>query len=180
MFDEPLKGWRAFFTQIEQFEAGKDIEPLRFVQWKVHGQSLIAVEHGVKTLGGRFASRGELDFLLGWIRMVDFLGAAAWRTDLIYMLENGIGVLPERVMNDEDVAGSIRDMDERVNNNLKNVIGLTRQSQLRFNFNLYLWKRAMRSRQARDEVLPMLDATFNPSPKNVKERRRLLRYMLAL
>ena len=70
-------------------------------------------------------------------------------------------------------------MDERVNSNLKSIIGLTRHSQFRFNLNLWLWKRAMRSRQARDEVLPMLDATFNPSPQNVKERRRLLRYMLA-
>lgn len=38
----------------------------------------------------------------------------------------------------------------------------------------------MRSRQARDEVLPMLDATFNPSQKNVNERRKLLRYMMKL
>jgi hypothetical protein len=37
----------------------------------------------------------------------------------------------------------------------------------------------MRTAQARHEVLPMLDATFNPSPKNVAERRKLLRYMLA-
>jgi hypothetical protein len=96
------------------------------------------------------------------------------------MLENGVGTLPERALTAQDVPGKVADMDERVNNNIKNVIGLTRQSKLRFAFNLYLWKRAMRSRQARDEVLPMLDAAFNPSPKNVKERRKLLRYMLAL
>jgi hypothetical protein len=72
----------------------------------------------------------------------------------------------------QDIPGQIADMDERVNINVRSIIGLTRQS--------WLWKRAMRTRQARDEVLPMLDATFNPSPQNVAERRKLLRYIMAL
>lgn len=180
LFEEPLRQWRRFFEYVRQFEPGNDIEPVRRLQWDAHKSSLVKVEHGVFELGRRFSSPGERDFLLGWIRMVDFLGTAAWRTDLIYMLENGIGTLPERALTAQDVPGRIVDMDERVNNNLRNIIGLTHQSKLRFAFNLYLWKRAMRTRQARDEVLPMLDATFNPSPKNVRERRRLLRYVLAL
>jgi Leg1 len=179
-FDEALRVWHEFFKALLTFEAGKDIEPIRFLQWEAHHRSLDAAEAGVRTLGARYSSLSELDFLLGWIRMVDFLGSAAWRTDLIYMLENGIGTLPERVITAQDVPGAIPDMDKLVNNNVRNIIGLTRQSKLRFDFNLYLWKRAMRSRQARDEVLPMLDATFNPSPQNAKERRKLLRYMLAL
>jgi hypothetical protein len=89
-----------------------------------------------------------------------------------------VGTLPGRIITEQDVPGQIADMDELVNGNVRNIIGLTRQSKLKFDFNLWLWKRAMRSRQARDEVLPMLDATFNPSPKNVNERRKLLRYML--
>jgi hypothetical protein len=139
----------------------------------------MAVEHAEKLLG-HVHSKTEIDFYTGWIRMVDFLGTAAWPTDLVFMLDNGSGVLPERLLTDNDVPGKIADMEARVNNNLVNVIGLTRQSKLRFDFNLWLWKRAMRSRAARDEVVTMLDATFNPSPKNVAERRRLLRYMLAL
>jgi hypothetical protein len=178
--EEPVRAWRSFFEFAQQFEPGKDIEPMRIIQWAAHKSSLVTVERGVFELGMRFSSPSERDFLLGWIRMVDFLGTAAWRTDLIYMLENGIGTLPERALTAQDIPGKVTDMDERVNNNLVNIIGLTRQSKLKFAFNLYLWKRAMRSRQARDEVLPMLDATFNPSPKNVKERRKLLRYMLAL
>ncbi len=51
--------------------------------------------------------------------------------------------------------------------------------RMRFDFNLWLWKRAMRTRRARREAPAMLDATFNPSPKNVEEQRRLTRYMLA-
>lgn len=180
LLEAPVREWRRFFEFVQQFQKGNDIEPLRIVQWAAHKSSLVTVEHGVFELGRRFSSPAERDFLLGWIRMVDFLGTAAWRTDLIYMLENGIGTLPERALTAQDVPGKIADMDERVNNNLVNISGLTHQSKWRFAFNLYLWKRAMRSRQARDEVLPMLDATFNPSPKNVKERRKLLRYMLAL
>jgi hypothetical protein len=71
-------------------------------------------------------------------------------------------------------------MDATVNGNLRNIVGLTRQPQWRFDINLWMWKRAMRTRQARDEVLPMLDATFNPSPKNVRERRKLLRYIMKI
>lgn len=177
---EAVRTWQAFFEFIQQIEPGSDLEPLRFELWKAHHRSLTAAEDGIRTLGANQASRNEVDFLIGWIRMVDFLGSAAWRTDLVYMLENGVGTLPERILTDQDVPGRIGDMDNRVNGNVRNILGLTRQSRLRFNFNLWLWKRAMRTRQARDEVLPMLDATFNPSPKNRDERRKLLRYMLAV
>ncbi|HVU10985.1 MAG TPA: Leg1-related protein [Phototrophicaceae bacterium] len=180
IFDEALRVWREFFQFVQTFEPGKDIEPIRRLQWQAHHRSLDAAEAGVRALGAAYSTPSETDFLLGWIRMVDFLGSAAWRTDLIYMLENGVGTLPERMLTASDVPGAIADMDSRVNNNIRNIIGLTKQSKLRFDINLYLWKRAMRTRQARDEVLPMLDASFNPSPENVNERRKLLRYMIAL
>ncbi len=69
-------------------------------------------------------------------------------------------------------------MNAATNSNLKNIFGLVRQPQWRFDVNLWFWKRAMRTRQARAEAPKMLDATFNPSPKNVAERRRLLRYTI--
>jgi hypothetical protein len=179
-FQRVAQAWQAFYRHMDRITPGSDLEPLRFEQWKAHGYSLTSIEHAVQTIGPRYHARGELDFLVGWIRMVDFLGAAAWRADLVYMLKNGVGVLPERIITEQDVPGKILDMDEQVNRNVRNIIGLTRQSKLKFGFNLWLWKRAMRSRQARDEVLPMLDATFNPSQKNVNERRKLLRYMMKL
>lgn len=179
-FLDAVKTWREFFHLIQRTQPGSDLEPLRFELWKAHYRSLTAAEDGIRTLGAQYASRNETDFLIGWIRMVDFLGSAAWRTDLIFMLENGLGTLPERTLTETDLPGRITDMDDRVNTNVRSILGLTRQSRLRFAINLWLWKRAMRTRQARDEVLPMLDATFNPSSKNIEERRRLLRYMLAL
>jgi hypothetical protein len=175
-----LSSWRALFQLMQTFEPGSDLEPLRFALWKAHHRSLHAAETTLHSIGPHYCSRNELDFLIGWIRMVDFLASAAWRTDLVYMLENDLGVLPERMLTDADIPGHIDDMDEQVNRNVRNILGLTRQSRLRFDFNLWLWKRAMRSRQARAEVLLMLDATFNPKRENVDERRKLLRYVVAL
>ena len=105
VFGEALRAWGDFFKLVQQFEPGKDIEPMRFVQWHVHHRSLDAAEAGIRVLGERHASRDELDFLIGWIRMVDFLGSAAWRTDLIYTLDNGIGTLPERADHRRGCAG---------------------------------------------------------------------------
>ncbi|MBI5671147.1 MAG: hypothetical protein HZC41_24385 [Chloroflexi bacterium] len=177
---EAVQAWQAFFALMQRIEPGDDLEPLRFELWQAHHRSLTAAEAGIRTLGRQRASRSELDFLIGWIRMVDFLGAAAWRTDLVFMLEHGMGTLPERMLTEDDIPGHIADMDDQVNLNVRSILGLTRQSRLRYRFNLWLWQRAMRTRQARDAVLPMLDATFNPSPKNRNERRKLLRYMLAV
>jgi hypothetical protein len=163
---------------IQDIPAGGDVEPVRFQLWKAHGLSLIAVSKSDRPLEA-FYSKNEGAFFYGWIRMVDYLEVAAWRTDLAYMLENGLDVLPERMLTDADIPGKMADQPEQVNNNIRNIFDLVRLPQWRFNLNLRLWRRAMRSRQAREEVLPMLDATFNPSPKNVQERKKLLRYMLA-
>jgi hypothetical protein len=179
VFVEAVGAWKAFFERIEATTPGSDLEPLRFELWKVHHRSLLAAEHALNQIGPQYCPRSELDFLTGWTRMVDFLGTAAWRTDLLFMLENGLGVLPGRMLTDKDIPGDIADMDKEVNSNIKSIIGLTRQPKLRFNFNLWLWKRAMRTREARDDVWAMLGATFNPSPQNVSERRKLLRYIIA-
>jgi hypothetical protein len=180
VFADAVRAWKAFFERIDGIKPGSDLEPLRFELWRVHHRSLLAAEHALNSIGLKYCPRSELDFLTGWTRMVDFLGTAAWRTDLLFMLENGLGVLPERMLTDEDIPGNINDMDKEVNSNIKSIIGLTRQPKLRFNFNLWLWKRAMRTREARDDVWAMLGATFNPSPQNASERRKLLRYIIAL
>lgn len=178
-FETAVEEWKDFFNHVRALRPGDDLEPLRFKQWQAHHASLSASEPTSDRLADRY-SRNEYDFFRGWIRMVDFLGTAAWHTDLAYMLQNGMGVLPPRLLTDDETLGSSPDLMPEVNANVRSVISLTRQSKWRFNFNLWLWKRAMRTRQARDEVLPMLDATFSPSPRNSAERRKLLRYILKL
>ncbi len=177
-FETAMREWREFFTLIKSMRSGADIEPIRFKLWRAHFSSLATIEPFIRKLAEPY-SEVERDFLTGWIRMVDFLGTAAWRTDLEFMLENGTGILPHRLLRDDDNPGKITDMDVKVNANLINIIGLAHQTKHRFGFNLWLWKRAMRSRAARDEVVKMLDATFNPSPRNAAERRKLLHYLLA-
>lgn len=179
VFVEAVAEWRRFFAFLASLRVGDDVEPVRFRLWRAHGASLEASAIDTPTLyPGQ--SKLEQEFLSGWVRMVDFLGAAAWRTDIEFMLVNGLDVLPERVLTDADVPGQVPDMDKQVNTNLKSIFGLVRQPPRRFAFNLWLWKRAMRTRPARDEVLEMLGAQFDPKPENAAARRKLLRYTLAL
>jgi hypothetical protein len=62
--------------------------------------------------------------------------------------------------------------------NVRTVTALDRTPAWRHRLNLILWRRAMRTRQARDNVLVMLDAVFNPNPGNAAARRRLFAYVL--
>jgi hypothetical protein len=176
--ESAVNAWDTFFQLLKTMQAGDDLEPLRFKQWASHWSSLSAGEAGCEHLAGS-CSKNEYDFFIGWIRMVDFLGAAAWRTDLEYMLKNGTDVLPARILIDQDVLGHIPDMSAEVNANINSVISLTRQSDWLFRFSLWVWKRAMRTRQARGEVLQMLDAVFSSTPQNANSRSKLLWYILA-
>lgn len=178
-FSMALPAWTHFFRTALERRPGDDLEALRFALWTAHKKSLEGAAITIAERGGHYHTSTELDFLAGWSRMVDFLGAAAWRTDLDFMLEHGLGVLPERTLTADDRAGRIRNLSPLVNANLVNIMGLAHQSKARFGWNLFLWKRAMRSRQARDEVLTMLNATFNPTPQNRRARMRLFRYMLS-
>jgi hypothetical protein len=177
-FDAGMSAWQDYFRQVETFPGG-DVEPLRFASWRAHLLTITAASALYADDAARY-STAERSFGAGWIRMVDFLGVAAWRTDLNYMLEFGQGVLPERMMTDADRHGSIADMNAQTNANLKNIAQLGSQSPLRYGLSLWLWKRAMRTRQARAEAPKMLDATFNPTPQNLPERQRLTRYTFAL
>lgn len=172
--------WQEFFKLVARTAPGSDLEPLLFLFWNAHKESLMAIDKAHHLIQSQSYAKPEIDFFMGWIRMVDYLWVSAWPTDLKFMLENGSGVLPERMLTDQDVTGRVADMTDRVIGNVRNILNLSNLSSFRFNFNLWLWKRAMRTRQARDEVVPMLDAVFNPSPKNGKERRKLFRYMLGI
>ncbi|OLF18463.1 hypothetical protein [Actinophytocola xanthii] len=108
--------------------------------------------------------------------MVDFLWAAAWPTDFVSTTANGLDVLPERLLErDEDIA----DLPPRVRRNVRNVVRLARTPAWRHTLNLRLWQRVMRTREARQRVVPLLDAIFDPRPDNAGERRRALGYLLA-
>jgi hypothetical protein len=57
-------------------------------------------------------------------------------------------------------------------------VRLARTPYWRHRLNLTLWQRVMRTREAGQQVVPLLDAIFNPRPDNAATRRKLLRYLV--
>ncbi|MBW0102977.1 Leg1-related protein [Pseudonocardia sp. KRD291] len=174
--------WRAYFELVAATPPGGDDEPLRSALWKAHKTCLDVVS---RTLSARdpFHPAEEIEFLRGWCRMVDFLWAAAWRTDFDSMTDHGLDVLPERILGPRDRAGAAGDLPRTVRRNVRSVRGvrgLARTSDRRYAVNLWLWRRVMRTRGARDDVLPLLDAVFDPRRDNRRRQLRLLRYLLRL
>jgi len=173
-FRAGIDDWRAFFTATGTADPDND-EPVCLALWKAHKSCLDVVAQRLATIDPGSDSPAELAFLRGWCRMVDYLWAAAWRTDFDFTVKHGLDVLPDRVLDDPTRRA---DLPSRVDRNVATVIRLSRTPVWRHRVNLSLWRRAMRSRQARDDVLAMLDAVFNPNPANVVARRRLLGYLL--
>jgi uncharacterized protein DUF781 len=173
-FRAGIDDWRGFFTAAVAADPGND-EPVRLALWKAHKTCLDVVAHRLATMDPGADSPAELDFLRGWCRMVDYLWAAAWRTDFDFTVKHGLNVLPDRILDDPSRRA---DLPDRVASNVATVIRLSRTPTRRHRVNLLLWRRVMRSRQARDDVLALLDAVFNPNPSNVAVRRRLVGYLL--
>ncbi len=178
-FSPALAAWSAFFTQALELPPGADLAPVCKSFWHAHIQTVGAVQPMLRQHGPAYHAPTEISFLSGWLRMSYFLGAAAWRTDLDHMLQRGLGILPERVLTDEDEPGHIPNMSPLVNRNIADVVALSRQALPMFAIHVYLWRRAMRSAQARTDVFTQLDALLNPSRRNRRHRLRLLKLMVA-
>ncbi len=167
--------WRSFFALVGESPAVTDHEPFRLALWKAHKTCLDVVVAAIADIDPAPYARLELTFLRGWCRMVDYLGAAAWRTDFDFMTEHGLDVLPELLLEGH---ADLRALPNKVRRNVVNVVRLAGASPRRHALNLWLWRRIMRTRTARDDVLTLLDAMFNPKPHNAAARRRLLGHLL--
>jgi hypothetical protein len=170
-----VRDWRDFFVLVKESDANADREPLRLSLWKAHKTCLDVVVTTIAGIDPAPYSPLELTFLRGWCRMVDYLWAAAWPTDFEFMTEHGLDVLPETLLRQ---AEDLTALPDRARRNVKNVLRLADTPTWRYNINLRLWKRIMRTREARDDVVTLLDAVFNPRKDNAAERRRLLGYLL--
>ncbi len=175
-FQPGVEDWKAFFVLVEATPPGADDEPVRLALWKAHKTCLDVIAQRIAGIDPEPWSALELTFLRGWCRMVDYLWVAAWPTDFDFMTTHGMDVLPERLLTGDDLrAGG--DLPDKVMGNLRAVLGLARMPAWRYRVNLAAWKRVMRTRAARDEVVPMLDAVFSPTPDKAA-RRRMLGYLL--
>lgn len=177
-FEAGVADWREFFELVQKTPAGGDPEPLRMAMWKAHKTCLDVVAERIFVIDPAPYSTVELTFLQGWCRMVDYLWAAAWPTDFDFMSEHGLDVLPERLLAADEVLRGQSDLPKEVRSNVTNVIGLGKMPKWRYNVNLSVWRRIMRTRSARTDVLALLDAVFNPNPGNRNERLRLVGYLL--
>ncbi|BEK85255.1 Leg1-related protein [Nocardia seriolae] len=170
-----VRDWREYFRSVMETEPGSDDEPLRLALWKAHKTGLDAVAGRIADIDPGSYSTDELTFLRGWCRMVDYLWAAAWHTDFDFMVTHGLDVLPERLLHDND---NLKDLPDTVRRNVANVRKLADTPNWRYAIDLGLWRRMMRTRPARDEVLTMLDVVFNPPATTGADRLRALRYLL--
>ncbi|MEU7482241.1 Leg1-related protein [Lentzea sp. NPDC042327] len=169
-----VQDWHAYFSLVSRGDL-TDPEPARLALWKAHKTSLDVVVDVLADVDTAPWPDLEISFLRGWCRMVDYLWAAAWPTDFTFMTAHGLDVLPESLLaTPEDVDA----LPPKTRGNVVNILSLATTSKWRYNLNLLLWKRVMRTREARDRVLPLLDAVFNPKPDNVAERRAMLGYLL--
>lgn len=168
-----LAAWQEYFQLAT--DPGVTTKQLRERMWHAHKQSLDAAAEVIATITPSHESETEITFLRGWCRMVDYLWAANWRTDLDFIIEHGLDVLPEEPL----TTSSITKLDPEIRTTVDNVIGLANKSTRRADFELRVWRRAMRSDDAKQEVVQLLDAVFNPSSENRNDRLRLLRFITA-
>ncbi|WP_037260259.1 Leg1-related protein [Kibdelosporangium aridum] len=169
-FGSAVGDWRSYFEMVM---GDTDNETVRFALWKAHKTSLDIVAENLAGIDPAPLAPAELEFLRGWCRMVDYLWAAAWRTDFDFMTEYGLDILPDRLLGPD-----AERFPTKVHHNVRNVVALARTPRWRHRLNLRMWQRVMRTKAARDEVVAMLDALFNPNPGNAAARRRMLGYLL--
>lgn len=156
IFNQALADWTQYFTKVAEIQIGDDDEPLRILLWEAHKTSLDAVTETLSQVEQRLFSNNEQQFLSGWCRMVDLLAAAAWRTDHPAIMDGGIDVLPDRPLRKNDDSNKFADFPEVVKGNIHSVMSLARLSDARINRALWIWRRMMRTRKARDDAKDIL------------------------
>lgn len=167
--------WATYFNRVRATAPGTDLDPLRKALWHAHKTSLDVVARTISEIDPGEDSGLELEFLRGWCRMVDYLWAACWPTDFEFMVEHGLDVLPEHVLRGR---ADLRALPESVRSNVANVRGLAKMPKRQFDVNLWFWRRLMRTRAARSEVLTMLGAVFDRRNTSPTVYLRMMRYLL--
>ncbi|CAM3568123.1 Leg1-related protein [Smaragdicoccus niigatensis] len=167
--------WATYFKRVRATAPGTDLDPLRKVLWHAHKTSLDVVARTVGEVDPAGDPAMELDFLRGWCRMVDYLWAACWPTDFEFMVEHGLDVLPEHVLRDR---ADLKALPESVRSNVANVRGLAKMPTRQFEVNLWFWRRLMRTKAARAEVLTMLGAVFDRKNTSPTVYPRMLWYLM--
>jgi hypothetical protein len=178
VYHVPVQYWKEFFLATRLQKPEQDLEPIRKLYWKAYIASTTAAI-SLHTEELELLPKNEQLFAMGWTRMMDFLSEAAWRTDLSFLLENGRGDLPTRLLTQDDIIGAISEMSNEINLTILSVVNLAQQNRISYKFSRYMWSRAMRTREARNQAPKLLRATFDQSSKTADDRKQLQRYIFA-
>jgi hypothetical protein len=172
-----LEDWKRVFEFLQTSQNASDDEPLRLLMWRAHKTSLDVATNAIGQLTTKLYSAAELEFLTGWCRMVDFLAAAAWRTDHDAIMDGGIDVLPSRPLEVSDLDSGLDTLPESVRETTRSVIELANLSEGRFQRGLWMWQRMMRKRSARDQAEDILHVALSDDA-STWQRLKLIRHLL--
>lgn len=173
----PLRSWERLLRRLAKASDPAEREATRKVSWRVH---LASIRAGEQLYGHDLDAYPKLEqlFCRGWTRMVDFLGASAWRTDLVFLREQGVGNLPPRILRDDDEPGRIEEFSRAVNRSTRSIVRLGQRPVLAHAWARFLWARAMRDAELRRDAPTVVDATFGGRGRDPELRRRFRRALL--
>lgn len=162
-----LAAWHVALSAARVLRPGDDLEPARRAWWLAHLESIeIATHHHAP----RLAQLPPLEqrFARGWVRMVELFGAAALRTDLERLVAQA-AALPARILDE----ATIEQLDRAERRMARRVIALGDRPRWRWNLEVRVWRRIMRTRAARDEAELLIAGLLGGHPE---ARKKALRY----
>jgi hypothetical protein len=166
-----LAAWHVALDAARALRSGDDHEPVRRAVWRAHVESIeLAVYEHRKRLVALPAL--EQRFARGWVRMVELFGAAALRTDLQRLVDQG-ATLPGRVLADDATLAALDRAERRT---ARRVLALADRPRWRWKLEVAAWRRIMRTRAARDEAELLIGGLLVGHPE---ARKKALRYALA-
>jgi len=154
-YQRALGFWRDAFFAAARLRRGDDLEPVRFAIWRAH---LDSIETAVRTSQRAFRALppAEQRFARGWVRTVELFGAAALRTDLEKIAEHQGGALPPRLLRHEEPRDRFPDMSRAERRTVRIAFNLADRPAWRWAMEIRVWRRMMRTREARDQAEAIL------------------------
>jgi hypothetical protein len=170
VYQPVMAAWhRAFDAMVARYA---DMDRVRLLVWRAH---LASITLAVRTHEAAFHAMTSMEqrFATGWVRMVDMFAAAAVRTDLDKLVETGGGALPPRMLRENDaLAGWHRHEVSTV----KRVGMLADRPRWRWSLEMRVWRRIMRTPQARADAENILAGMFGKGSQVWPVRARTLAY----
>lgn len=167
-YDAVLPAWHDAFAVLTSSD---DLDAIRLAVWRAHRDSItLAVR--LYTDEHRLLPRAEQRFVDGWTRMVDLFAAAGLRTDLDKLVDIGGGALPSRLLDDRVLA----ELPRPERSTARRVSSLADRPAWRWMLDLVVWRRIMRTKEARQDVDRLLAAMLGSGDEVWRGRMRALAY----